>query len=83
MTPQHARAANVDTSRRVVEFSAALPDLVRLVHLSGYRIGGQDPATVPWSTQRRTLDYARLGAYEARGLGHRRFRPAPRRVIPN
>jgi nucleoside-diphosphate-sugar epimerase len=49
----------------VVEFSATLPDLARLVHLSGYRVGGQDPATVPWSAQRRTADYARLGAYEA------------------
>jgi dihydroflavonol-4-reductase len=65
MTAEDARAANVDTSRRVVEFSATLPALVRLVHLSGYRVGGQDPATVPWSAQRRTADYARLGAYEA------------------
>jgi nucleoside-diphosphate-sugar epimerase len=65
MTTAQARAANVDTARRVVTFAATLPGLVRLVHLSGYRVGGQDPATVPWTAQRINAQYRRLGAYEA------------------
>jgi nucleoside-diphosphate-sugar epimerase len=65
MTTEDARAANVDTARRVVSFAASLPRLVRLVHLSGYRVGGQDPASVPWSPARVRSEYRRLGAYEA------------------
>jgi nucleoside-diphosphate-sugar epimerase len=65
MTTERARAANVDTTRHIVAFTATLPAPVRLVHLSGYRVGGQDPETVPWSTERVTREYARLGAYEA------------------
>jgi len=65
MTTAQARAANVDTARRVVSFAATQPGLVRLVHLSGYRVGGQDPSTVPWTTQRVNAEYRRLGAYEA------------------
>lgn len=65
MTPHEARAANVDTSRRVVEFAATVPGLARLVHLSGYRVGGQDPASVPWSARTRVAEYSRLGSYEA------------------
>jgi nucleoside-diphosphate-sugar epimerase len=65
MTTDQARTANVDTARRVVKFAATLPRLLRLVHLSGYRVGGQDPATVPWSASRIATDYRRLGAYEA------------------
>lgn len=65
MSADAARAANVDTSRRVVEFAATLPNLIRLVHLSGYRVGGQDPASVPWSDAKRHDEYTRLGAYEA------------------
>ena len=65
MTPEEARAANVDTSRRVVEFAAKLPNLVRLVHLSGYRVGGQSSGSAPWSESTRRAEYARLGAYEA------------------
>jgi dihydroflavonol-4-reductase len=65
MTPDAARAANVDASRRVVEFAATIPGDVRLVHLSGYRVGGQDPASVPWSDPKRKREYKRLGAYEA------------------
>jgi len=63
-TPQ-ARAANVDTARRIVSFAATLPGLVRLVHLSGYRVGGQDPTTVPWTPERVATEHRRLGAYEA------------------
>ncbi len=64
MTAETARAANVDTSRRVVEFAATIPG-ARLIHLSGYRVGGQDPGTAPWSAQKRQREYKRLGAYEA------------------
>jgi nucleoside-diphosphate-sugar epimerase len=65
MGADEARAANVDTSRRVVEFAAAIPGDVRLIHLSGYRVGGQDAASVPWSEQKLRREYKRLGAYEA------------------
>ena len=65
MSTQDARATNVDLSRRIVSFAATLPRLVRLVHLSGYRVGGQNPATVPWSEAKVAREYRRLGAYEA------------------
>jgi len=65
MSAEEARAANVHSARRVVELTATLAAPARLVHLSGYRVGGQDPESAPWSLQRRTADYARLGAYEA------------------
>lgn len=65
MTAEAARTANVDTSRRVVEFASTLPAVVRLVHLSGYRVGGQDAASVPWPGEKRKDLYSRLGAYEA------------------
>jgi nucleoside-diphosphate-sugar epimerase len=65
MSIEEARVANVDTSRRIVEYAAELPDLVRLVHLSGYRVGGQDPSTIPWSPQLVQDTYRRLGPYEA------------------
>lgn len=64
MSRQQARDANVDTVRRVVAFSAAL-NLTRLVHVSGYRVGGQDPASVPWSPEHSAEQYRRLGAFEA------------------
>ena len=65
MSTDEARAANVDTSRRIVSFAATLPRLTRLVHLSGYRVGGQDPGSVPWSQEWVARQYRRLGAYEA------------------
>jgi dihydroflavonol-4-reductase len=65
MTADEARAANVDTARRVVQFAAILPTAQRLVYLSGYRVGGQDPNSAPWSPDRVETDYKRLGAYEA------------------
>lgn len=65
MTAQEARRANVGIVERIVDFAADLPRLQRLVHVSGYRVGGQDPATVPWSDTRRTMLYKRLGPYEA------------------
>lgn len=65
MTTEQARAANVDTARQIVELAATMVDPVRLVHLSGYRVGGQDPSSVPWSAEHVGRQYRRLGAYEA------------------
>ncbi|MET4095707.1 alpha/beta fold hydrolase [Arthrobacter sp. UYCu712] len=65
MTPDQARAANVGSSERIVVLASRLPSLGRLVHLSGYRVGGQDPADVPWPAERVRSEYSRLGAYEA------------------
>ncbi|TDC80808.1 alpha/beta fold hydrolase [Actinomadura sp. 7K507] len=63
MSADEARRANVDTVRAVVAFAARLPHLRRLVQVSGYRVGGQDPAR--WSEERRRETYRSLGAYEA------------------
>ncbi|MDT0267433.1 alpha/beta fold hydrolase [Streptomyces sp. DSM 44915] len=64
MSEDEARRANVDTVRAVVAFAARLPRLRRLVHVSGYRVGGQgDP--VDLSAERRRRAYRTLGAYEA------------------
>ncbi|MET9247426.1 alpha/beta fold hydrolase [Nonomuraea sp. NPDC003709] len=63
MPAEEARRANVDSVRAVVAFAAGLPRLRRLVHVSGYRVGGQDPE--PWSDERRRETYEALGAYEA------------------
>ncbi|MCP2169747.1 alpha/beta fold hydrolase [Goodfellowiella coeruleoviolacea] len=65
MSGADARRANVDSARAVVALAARLPRLRRVVHVSGYRVGGQDPALVPWSDEHRRRTYAELGAYEA------------------
>ncbi|MFF5794573.1 alpha/beta fold hydrolase [Paeniglutamicibacter sp. NPDC012692] len=65
MTAQEARSANVGIVEKLVDFAACLPDLQRVVHVSGYRVGGQDPTTVPWPDDHRTAAYKELGAYEA------------------
>ncbi|GGT21231.1 bifunctional protein [Streptomyces tanashiensis] len=63
MSAEEARRANVDSVRAVVAFAARLPDLRRLVQVSGYRVGGHDPE--PWTEERRREAYRTLGAYEA------------------
>ncbi|MCX4538056.1 alpha/beta fold hydrolase (plasmid) [Streptomyces sp. NBC_00841] len=63
MSVDEARSANVDSVRAVVAFAARLPNLRRLVQVSGYRVGGQDPD--PWSEEYRRETYRALGAYEA------------------
>ncbi|MFF3604301.1 alpha/beta fold hydrolase [Streptomyces sp. NPDC002463] len=63
MSVDEARHANVDSVRAVVGFAAGLPNLRRLIQVSGYRVGGQDPD--PWSEERRRETYRALGAYEA------------------
>jgi nucleoside-diphosphate-sugar epimerase len=65
MTAQEARSANVGIVEKLIDFAADLPDLQRIVHVSGYRVGGQDPSTVPWSEDHRGAVYEELGAYEA------------------
>ncbi|GAA4173662.1 alpha/beta fold hydrolase [Gryllotalpicola koreensis] len=65
MTAEEARSANVGIVEKLIDFAAGLPQLRRVVHVSGYRVGGQDPATVPWSDGHRTAVYKELGAYEA------------------
>ncbi|MFC8954948.1 alpha/beta fold hydrolase [Streptomyces sp. NPDC057101] len=57
---QEARATNVTGALHVLEWAATLPNLRRLVHISGYRVstpGGRSGVS--------TADYAALGAYEA------------------
>ncbi|PII82536.1 NAD-dependent epimerase [Leucobacter sp. OLIS6] len=65
MPADEARRANVGIVEKVVDFAAGLPRLQRLLHISGYRVGGQDPAAVPWSDAHRAAVYAELGGYEA------------------
>lgn len=65
MPAEEARRANVGIVEKLVDFAAELPRLQRLLHISGYRVGGQDPAAVPWSAARRAATYAELGGYEA------------------
>ncbi|MGW5732962.1 MULTISPECIES: alpha/beta fold hydrolase [Streptomyces] len=63
MSQDEARRANVDSVRAVVTFAARLPNLRHLVQVSGYRVGGHDPAS--WSEEQRRETYQKLGAYEA------------------
>ena len=65
MTAEEARSANVGIVEKLIRFATTLPMLQRFVHISGYRVGGQDPATVPWSDTHRDALYKKLGAYEA------------------
>ncbi len=64
MSQVEAFEANVESSRRIVEFGATIPELRRLVHLSGYRVGRED-LHMPWNAEERRQEYERLGAYEA------------------
>ncbi|MEV7607121.1 alpha/beta fold hydrolase [Paenarthrobacter sp. NPDC089322] len=64
MTAEEARRANVGIVEKLMDFADGLPKLQRIVHVSGYRVGGQDPTTVPWSDDHRTAVYKELGAYE-------------------
>ncbi|MDF0513317.1 alpha/beta fold hydrolase [Agromyces sp. H3Y2-19a] len=65
MTAHEARSANVGIVEKLLDFAEGLPHLQRVVHISGYRVGGQDPTTVPWSDDHRAAAYKELGAYEA------------------
>lgn len=65
MSAEEARSANVGIAEKVVDFAADLRKLQRLVYISGYRVGGQDPTAVPWSEEHRAAVYKELGGYEA------------------
>lgn len=65
MSADEARRANVGIVEKLLDLAEKLPELTRLVHISGYRVGGQDPAAVPWSDERRAAVYRELGGYEA------------------
>lgn len=65
MPADEARSANVGIVESLIDFAAGLPRLQRVVHVSGYRVGGQDPATVPWPDEHRAEVYRELGGYEA------------------
>ncbi|MBM7519128.1 alpha/beta fold hydrolase [Nocardioides nitrophenolicus] len=65
MSADEARRVNVGIVERLIDFAADLPALRRVVHVSGYRVGGQDPSLVPWSDEHRAAVYAELGGYEA------------------
>ncbi|MGW4797299.1 alpha/beta fold hydrolase [Nonomuraea sp. NPDC004297] len=56
LSVEEARAVNVTGALHVLDWAAALPGLRRVVHVSGYRVGG---------TGGEPPDYRRLGAYEA------------------
>lgn len=68
MTVEEARAANVDTSRRIVELAARMSNVTRLIHLSGYRVSAHPDAAHVWDGDHAADTYARLGAYEASKL---------------
>ncbi|MBO4207413.1 alpha/beta fold hydrolase [Micromonospora echinofusca] len=65
MSNDEARRGNVHSTEAIVSFAATLPRLDRLVHVSGYRVGGQDHTTVPWNRELAEQTYSTLGAYEA------------------
>ncbi|MGV7122969.1 alpha/beta fold hydrolase [Sphingopyxis sp. 550A] len=62
---EEARHANVGSVEAVLCVAAMLPKLRRVVHVSGYRVGGQNPKQVPWDRALTERTYRALGAYEA------------------
>ncbi|MGV9264268.1 SDR family oxidoreductase [Kitasatospora sp. NPDC003701] len=60
-----AHAANVDGALHALHWAAARPELRRLVHLSGYRVGRDTAPRHPLPPAETDALYARLGAYEA------------------
>lgn len=64
MSEDEARKANVDSARAIVELAAGVPELERLVHVSGYRVGERN-ADARWGPEHARRIYRELGAYEA------------------
>ncbi|MCX5210259.1 alpha/beta fold hydrolase [Kitasatospora sp. NBC_00240] len=62
-----AYAANVDGALHALRWASTRPQLRRLVHVSGYRVGNS-PAVFPLPPREADERYARLGAYEASKL---------------
>lgn len=65
MSAQEARSANVGIVEKLMDFVADPPALQRIVHISEYRVGGQDPSLIDWPQDYRDRLYRKLGAYEA------------------
>lgn len=61
MPNTEATRANVESAEAIVRLAARLPDLRRLVHLSGYRVGGQDPSPCPGQTRNGAVSTAGWG----------------------
>lgn len=62
-----AYEANVGGALHALRWASTRPRLRRLVHISGYRVGG-GPAVFPLPAHEADARYARLGAYEASKL---------------
>ncbi|MEV6978381.1 SDR family oxidoreductase [Kitasatospora sp. NPDC093806] len=60
-----AHAANVDGALTALHWAATRPELRRLVHLSGYRVGRDTAPRHPLPPAETDALYAELGAYEA------------------
>ncbi|MEU4699277.1 alpha/beta fold hydrolase [Nonomuraea dietziae] len=62
---EEARRANVDGVVNVLRWAATRPELRRVVHISGYRVGAADPLPYPVPEDRLAWMYRRYGSYEA------------------
>lgn len=60
-----AHAANAEGAANTVRWAATRPELRRLVHVSGYRVGLREDPVFPLPTAEADLLHRRLGAYEA------------------
>ncbi|GAA1412107.1 hypothetical protein GCM10009639_64180 [Kitasatospora putterlickiae] len=60
-----AHTANVDGALTALHWAAGRPNLRRLVHVSGYRVGRDTTPRHPLPPAETDTLYARLGAYEA------------------
>src|SRR5207244_1583086 len=60
-----ARAANVEGAANAVRWAATRPELRRLVHVSGYRVGLREDPVFPLPAEESDRLYRTLGGYEA------------------
>ncbi|MDH6124942.1 SDR family oxidoreductase [Kitasatospora sp. GP82] len=60
-----ARAANVEGAVHALRWAAERPELRRMVHLSGYRVGRTPSPAFPLPAREADRLYRKLGAYEA------------------
>ncbi|NLG54810.1 MAG: NAD-dependent epimerase/dehydratase family protein, partial [Rhodococcus sp.] len=65
MTGARARDINVGLTQAVAHLAADLPNIRRLVHVTGYRIAAHGGVAAPWDEAYRNQMYSGLGAYEA------------------
>lgn len=64
MSLPEARHGNVTSARRIVLLASRLHGSPRLVHVSGYRVGGHDQPPQLHAAEAHDAAYSRLGAYE-------------------